>query len=124
MPGVGFVFMCFVFFVVGLRAAMLHCCVALLCVLFAIQLFPSRVLFFFSALVLFSSFSFFLLVQKEREKEKGPPKTNAPHVLGLAMRCCYAEYALSVVSAIAHDGAMWLCACFFLFFSADGAIIC
>lgn len=52
------------------------------------------------------SFSFFLLVQKEREKEKRPPKTNAPHVLGLAIRCCYAEYVSSVVSANAHDGAI------------------
>ena len=51
------------------------------------------------ALMLFSSFSFFLLVQKEREKEKRPPKTNAPHVLGLAIRCYCGEYALGVVSA-------------------------
>jgi len=47
-----------------------------------------------------------LLVQKEREKEKRPPKTNAPHVLGIAIRCYCGEYALSVVSANAHDGAI------------------
>ena len=60
----------------------------------------------FSALLIF--LSFFLLVQKEREKEKGHPKTNAPHVLGIAIRCYCGEYALSVVSADAHDGAIEL----------------
>lgn len=64
--------------------------------------------FFLLALVQFSAFSFFLLVQKEREKEKGPPKTNAPHVLGITLRCSCVEYAWSVVSAIAHDGAIEL----------------
>jgi len=65
-----------------------------------------------NALVLFSSFSFFCLSKrKERNlpagrQGKGPPKTNAPHVLGIALRCGYAEYALSVVSAGAHDGAV------------------
>ena len=67
--------------------------------------------FSLQSLLLCSSFSFFLLVQKEREKEKGPPKTNAPHVLGIALRCYCGEYALSVVSA-AHMTVLLGCCMF------------
>ena len=57
----------------------------------------------FSAVLIF--LFLFACPKRKREtclpvgREKGPPKTNAVHVLGLALRCYCGEYALGGVNA-------------------------